>query len=292
MISPILLLKADHAVQQALNLLVDQVNQSLSGSGNISGTEVYDITLPVVPSTHAYRTPIGNYFAAHPDDVQVWHNTTLLTYGTDYQPYYAGMNNQSHSQPVSVRDVSSGIYLTSAVMTGTIRIRWIERTLPVSPRVVGVAMFENNGVTWERNLNKKWRISDPAAYPNAIYVTEPPDGYVLELWRYTNKNGGLWTSHGVDRNGHGRRMLPFQRGPQPNVTEGQNAMVMTSDFLSPASGAARKRKYRVCWYNPTTRIRSLFAPEIIVVFGGNPGERHNNKNTIWRVRGSVWIESC
>jgi len=291
MISPVLLLKSDYAVQQALNLLVDQINREL-GAGNLSGTETYEITLPAVAGNRAYRTPIGNYFAAHPDDVQVWHNATPLQYGTDYQPYYAGMNNPPYTQPSTVQDVSSGIQLTSAVPTGTIRIRWTERTLPISPRVVGVAKFDNNDGTWERNLTRQWRISDPNAYPNAIYVTKPPDGYVLELWRFTNKSGGLWTSHGVDRNGHGRRMMPFQRGPQPNVIDGQNAMVMNQAFLCPASGAARKRKYRVCWYNPTTRTRSLFAPQLIVFFTGGQGDRHDGQTTAWRVRDSVWIEAC
>lgn len=291
MISPITLLKCDHPVQQALNLLVDQINRNL-GSGNLSNVDTYEVTLPANPSSRVYRTPIGNYFAAHPDDVKVWHNATLLQYGVDYQPYYAGMFNPSYSQPATVQDVSSGIALTVPVSIGTIRIQWVERTLPVAPRVVGVTKFDDNGGTWERNLTQAWRISDPGSYPNAIYVTTPPDGYELELWRFTNKSGGLHTVGATSRNGHGRRMMPFQRGPQPNVAEPRNAMVMNRAFLSPGFGSTTRRKYRVCWYNPTTRTRSLFAPQLIVFFQNAPGDRHNSNNTVFRVRDSIWIEHC
>ena len=262
-------------------------NTGWSATGGVASsiiTTVRSVTLPYDPTSPVYRTPVGNYFTDSASDVQVWHNATLLTYGVDYTAYYNGKFNPGYEQPLSVRDASSGIVLTTIVTSGTITIQWIERTLPITPSV-GIARFMYDGLWWVRDTLNAWNISNPLTIPNTIYVSEPPAGYVLELWRMTKKVGGL-TPHG--KAGHGRRMLPYLRGPQVGTTENDRAMVLDTTHIS--NVAMHRWKFRVCWYNPSTRVRSLFANQLIVLCGSQSGDRHNSDPSAARARYSLWIE--
>jgi hypothetical protein len=259
-------------------------------------TASHEIVLPAPGGTSVFRLPLGSYVAANANDCNVDISTNggsswiEQQYGHDFSFYVSGQNNHPFSQPASVGDVASGINLAGlAPPTWLIRIRWIERTSPFAPRSIIPTKFVLSGSSWVRDDAVSWFTSEAADTPNGIVLPPPPSGFVPELWRITRHVGGInRVTSGITFRGGGRRLVPYFRGPQANVAD-PNAIVLVG-----ASGVAtpslRKLKYRVCYYNPTLRIRTAFAPGLITYLGGARGDRHNGESSAIRTTGTVYVD--
>lgn len=246
-------------------------------------------------TTSAFRTPVGSYFAAHSEDVQVDISTDGGTnwieqqYGPDYNAYYSGMWNPPYEQPMSVRDVASGIWISGGFPPAgwLVRIRWIERTAVFFPRTVSPTRFDFNGIAWIVNNAVSWTTSNELYNPNGVIVPPGPSGFVPELWRVGRHRGGLNRSTvGKDFHGSGRRLLPYFRGPQAIVAD-PNGLVFigTSDIAGPS---LCKLKFRVCYYSPTLRARTPFAPGLITRFAKL--DRHNGNSTTVRKAQTIYVD--
>lgn len=255
-----------------------------------------EVVVPGSGTTSVVRLPLGAYVASNCADCSVDISTdggsTWIAQqcGPDFTFYVSGKYNPPYGQPASVADVASGIDLAGIPPVGwLIRIRWIERTTPFAPRSIVPTKFTFSGGAWVRDDTSPWHASNSALTPNGIVLPPPPPGFHPELWRVTRRVGGFVRTAGPrDYIGGGRRLIPYFRGPQTNVAD-PNAIVMagTSDVRTPAQ---RKLKYRVCYYNPTLRIRSAFAPGLVTYFGGRNGDRHNNESVAIRTIGTVYVD--
>jgi hypothetical protein len=263
-------------------------------SSNDSAVETTRETILTADGTHAiFRLPLGSYVASHIDDILVFISTdggvTWIDQqlGADFAFYYSGRFNPGFSQPPSVQDVASGIEIVAGVPSAgwRIKIQWIERISPFVPRSIVPARFTGSPYTVDNSFS--WETSNDAHTPNGILLPQGPDGYVPELWRVTKHKGGLNRDRaGFHFIGGGRRLIPYFRGPQANVVD-PNAIVLVGG-LGISTASARKFKFRVCYYNPTTRARTAFAPGLITVFGRI--DRHNGNSLTVRRLQTVYVE--
>ena len=248
-----------------------------------------------VAHRNVYRTPIGNYFAANPAQITVTLAGQVLVYGTDYLPYYNGyFNVPQFKQPVTVQDVASGIVLLKPVNPGLVLdLGWMTCTLPVAPRLLSIARFEQVNNVWDLDTTQRWitAATSPGGLVNGVIVAAPPPGYVVEFWRMTRHQGGLRNAGKFIS--QGRKYLPFWRGPQLGVAQ-PHYVVFTATTIGGAhlgGPSAGHRKFKVCYYNPTTMTRSLFNEATVVLQTEANPDRHNNANqTLVRQANALWLE--
>jgi hypothetical protein len=250
----------------------------------------YEDSQPVVPGRVNYRLPVGHYVGANAADLRAFHNGNELAFGGDWGFYHSGMNNPPWSQPASVSDLASGIFSAGGPYPpGIITLRWVERTIAIRPRTiipvnfVGAPLQPRTGLSWRTSQAPV--LATDYTSPNGISVPAGPAGYQLELWRTSKKIGGKSKAGVNSFFSHGRRPIPYFRGPQPGVADPFSAVFfqMTGVFPFVTQGATfpfgqifnQKKYYRACYYNPTTRVRSEFAVEQITMFAATTGDRHN-----------------
>jgi hypothetical protein len=227
-----------------------------------------------------FRTPIGAYFSATREDFEVSLDGIVVDSGIG--PMHAT------DQPASVVDVSSGVRFDVPPPAGSVvRICWIERSMPIAPRTVAAVRLAGDPRVLD--VGTSWKTSSDATTPNGIIVPPPPEGFVVELWRYGRRAGGKSRERGIDGRiftSAGRRLMPYWRGPQEGTLD--PATVQIVDGPGFGTWRSRKTRYRVCYYSPSLRVRTNFAPGLVTVFGAV--DWHNGDATAVRMIGTVYVD--
>jgi hypothetical protein len=231
------------------------------------------IVVPSSAGVQEYFTPTGSYFFDGTGETALERDT-----GAGFVPQVFGVDythraRAATSCPASVIDAAIGFTFIPAVLAGwTFRFRWKVKTVLVEPYPVTKAKVSagviDNSVTWKANT---------ADAPNGILVP-PLSGYQLEFWRQTRHPGGL-PGFGTRPRG-GRRYMPYYR-----AAVGQFAVGI--DEFAPVA-AKNRWQYRVCYYNPLSKARSLMSRDKIVVCSGT-SDAVNGRSPVRTAR-SVWIE--
>lgn len=218
-----------------------------------------------------YTIPIGNFFLDRAGETTLEINTgsgfVPQVYGANYLHYL----RNAPGTPPTVVDAAIGFTVIGPVAANTIfRFRWTERKLCIEPCAIAKVIFaENFSVEWQTNSVNA---------PDGILVPAQPDVSV-EFWRYTFDPGGLRGQNGVLRR-EGQRWIPFFRGPL-------NVFRFYRDTFTNNTKGSKRRRFRVCYYDPATGARSDLSRDVIVVNNGRE-DRANGLNR--RSRDSVWIE--
>jgi len=220
-----------------------------------------------------YFTQTGSYFFDGPGETTLERDMGAgfvpQVYGVDYTHR---LRNALSCQP-SVIDAAIGFTFIPAVLAGwTFRFRWKVKRILFEPypvtKVRATAGVLNNAVKWGSN-----GVTPP------IGVSVPPlPGYQLEFWRQTKKAGGLFLPGQRPRGG--RRYLPYYRAAV-------DQLIVGIDEFSPFLGQ-RRQQYRVCYYDPILKARSMMSRDKIVVCG-TLADAVDGRIPVRTAR-SVWIE--
>lgn len=231
------------------------------------------IDIPSVEGVAHYYIPIDDFVLN-----QAGESSLELDQGGGFVavPYESGYNYITRlTCDPSVVDAAIGFAYVGEVSAGwTFRFKWYTRTLFVPPPRISPVRIVGGNV----DFSDRWHMYDAATCPNGIHVREL-HGYQVELWRYTQQTMGGGMRQGGPR--YGRRYVPYRRFP-------------TNQFLIDLTdlGNSRRRKFRVCYYDPATGARSELS---------NTAYRASNKkddvsgqsgpaSNRLRVTGAVWVD--
>jgi hypothetical protein len=260
---------------------------------------------PTLLNKNVYLLPMGSYVAADPQDARVFLTVGAVTAELPYSAVplagawmfsYPGIFSGNAVRP-SVRDVANGVISAAGAFPAgaTLTIRWVERLAPFRPRSLTPQYLTrpNALVDFAADPSQPWIAKSATSAPNAIVVPPGPPGFVPELWRLTRKLGGHTRNTSPNTFfTNGRRFVPYFRGPQPEVSDPNTFLLNESNAMFPTASPFgtpnnQRLRFRVCYYNPTTRARSHFAPEVAFVFKAYAGDRHS-MGTL-RVSGIVYV---
>lgn len=262
------------------------------GGGGLSSVETLitrSMSFNTVVGESYYRLPVGNWFRAAAGVTTLFINGIEMFFGADY------IFITRHSQPTTVSDCAFGFQLMgqpASIMPMV--FTWVEGVSFLQPPSIALQRLIDNGSGYEPNftVGEAWLSSSATQTANGVEIAEPPAPYVVEFWRETRNRGGLFnTPLGGKRYRHGRRYMPYFRGPS-NLSLNRATTFHYSEFS--ALVARPWQKFRVCYYNPTTGARSPLSSETLIVCpnGGSMGERIPGVPApgIAHQPGAVWIK--
>jgi hypothetical protein len=219
--------------------------------------------------------PVGNYYLDAPGESELWINFgsgfVQQTYGVDYQHRRV----RGSGAPTTVADAAIGFdYLGGPPPDDSWEFRfvWNERRLLIAPIVVAATRFgQDSSIRYQNN----------SANPCDGVIVPERQGCVVEFWRRTTKPGGKRGRLEMVPPRDGKRYVPYFRG-DPGAFRFHRSTFCTGDFARP------RRKFRVCYYDPSTGARSELSNDVIVASAIARFDSVNGR--VVRVPGAVWIE--
>ena len=246
------------------------------------------VTYTTVGGEHVFKIPLGSYFKDAQGETTLSINGNRLYYPMEYQHIHRNFNNGG---PTSTTDTCIGFVLDGGPASAgwTVTFTWIERRLLVEPPSLALVTTALSGGVWVPDYSVKWIHSNAATSPNAVQVALPPPGYVAEFWRLTPKVGGerirVLTAENLKSDG--QRYLPYVRGPAVSTA---NEGLFLQAMFDPRSLGSTWKKFRVCYYHPTTGARSALSPETIVSAKPAPAPHdYDQHNMSGPTRYHLWI---
>ena len=226
-----------------------------------------------------FYIPVGCYFKDAPTEIKVEMDQGAgygdLQYGADYSCI------RRTSMLPTVGDAACGVTgFGGTIHAGWhVRLTWKERRLRFRPQVVLPVRVGDP-------YTGRWNEMSPTLFPDGVQVPMGSPGWAVEFWRYTPKPGGtqfLNPATGEINYHEGRRWIPYWRS-----AAGETTFKASTTFG--ATLPSRRKKFRVCYYNPTTGSRSELSNDVIVVgqTNGLVGDWANGVQR--RYAGAVWIE--
>jgi len=253
------------------------------GGGSSSTPELsflQEVIIPSVAGKNRYTIPVGNYFLDKAGetalDLDQGAGFISQQYGPDYSHLRRGFGNPAFGVPATVADAAIGFDFAHPVSAGwTFRFRWYERRILISPMPIGKVKY----VAGVPDYTTPWIPTSIANAPNGVVVPKLT-GYAVEFWRESFKNGGKRGTLGVLRR-DGRRYVPYFRGAVDVFTFPRTTFAPLSVFKF------KRKKYKVCYYNPLTGARSSLSEDTIQIAPTNE-DRTISIGTM-HVGKSVWI---
>ena len=238
-----------------------------------------ELSFTTVAGRKIYFVPLGEHFFDAPSETEILYGGLLHRIGDGFYTHI----HRSMSPWMNVTDTMIGIALTTPPPAGvTLILRWKQRIILLAPPSALLVHCSHYITGWKPDYTLVgWKQNDPTVAPNAIQISLPPPGYVVEWWRLTRQKGG---DHGGYGSGYraGRQYLPVYRGPAI-FTDNESLFLKTQ--FDQSSQCAPWKHYKVCYYNPITGARGALSSEVIISPGNIP-DQHNSKGP---VRYSLWI---
>lgn len=229
--------------------------------GTSQTTVEHMMIVPSVAGKNSYAIPAGNLFLNSAGETQLDLDQGAGFIPQAYGADYGHLLRSAPGTPASVVDAAIGFSLNNAVSAGwTFRFRWKERRILVEPPSIAKVLSS-------LDYNLYW-LPNSANAPDGVLVPSL-NGMQVEFWRETRRNGGRRGSADPTKIQRlGRRYLPYFRGAT-------DVFLFNRAAFAVATGP--RRKYRVCYYDPTTGARSALSNDIILVNNNQQADRVNGK---------------